>query len=265
MKCIYTKKIILITSILSFFNILFKIIFSSDDEYFFLTKSIINLIFLVITYYFIKEDHTFKIELVLKNNVLTITTSILLIYLSVNHINSEVFIKRITINEWYHFSYFFQCLTTGFFEEFFCRLLLFGLICNSLKDYNYGNYYKEIVITSLIFGLLHLTNLFNPDYDIISVVNQIMFAFIIGVLLQCLLIRLKNIVLISVLHGLINYNLMAKAKLFKTENRAISPNQFIDFIESFKTFIVLGVIIFLFGYLLIKNRKMEIIILPKKL
>lgn len=265
MKYVYTKKIILITSILSFVNIFLKINISSDDKYFFLTKSIINLIFLVTTYYFIKKDNTFKIELVFRNKIPSITTSVLLIYLSVKHINSEIFIKKITINEWYHFSYFFQCLTTGFFEEFFFRLLLFGLICNSLKEYNNGNYYKEIVIISLIFGLLHFTNLFNPDYDIISVINQIMFAFIIGVLLQCLLIRLKNIVLISVLHGLINYNLMAKAKLFKIENRAISPNQFIDFIESFKTFIVLGIIIFLFGYLLIKNRKMEIIILPKKL
>lgn len=264
MKYIYTKNIILITSIFSFVNFFLKIIIPSDDKYIFFIKSIINLIFFAITYYFINKDNTYKIELVFKNKILSISTSIILIYFSVKHINSEILINKININEWYHFSYFFQCLTTGFFEEFFCRLLIFGLICNSLKDNNHGNYYKEVLITSLIFGLLHLANLFNPDYDIISIINQIMFAFIIGVIFQCLLIRLKNIVLISVLHGLINYNLMAKAKLFKIENRAISPNQFIDFIESFKTFIVLGVIIFLFGYLLIKNRKMEIIILPEK-
>lgn len=266
MKHIYTKKIILITFIFSFINIFFKIITSSNDKIFFLTKSIINLTFLGITYYLINKDSTFKIELVFKNKILSITTSVLLIYLSVKHISSEIFIKKITINDWYHFSYFFQCLTTGFFEEFFCRLLLFGLICNSLKDYNHGNYYKEIVTTSLIFGLLHLTNLFNPDYDIISVINQMMFAFIVGVLLQCLLIRFKNILFTSILHGLINYNSMAKAKLFKIETPAASSISTLeDFMQSFITFIILCIIVLVFGYFLIKNRKMEIIILPEKL
>ncbi len=263
---IYTKKIILIVSLFSLLNIFSKIIVASDNKNIFLVKSIINLSFLLITYYLIKKDNTYEVELLFKNKILSITTSVLLIYLSIKHVNSEIVIKKITINEWIHFTYFFQCLTTGFFEEFFCRLLLFGLICNILRDYNHGNYYKEILITSLIFGLLHLSNLFNPDYDITSVINQIMFAFIIGVLLQCLLIRFKNILLTSVLHGLINYNSMANTKLFKVENPTSSSISTLeDFMQSFITFIILCIIVFVFGYFLIKKRKIEIILLPKKL
>jgi membrane protease YdiL (CAAX protease family) len=260
MKINYTKKIILIISLFALINIFSKIIISSDNKNIFVLQSILKLSFLIITCYLISKDNTYKLNLLFKNKTLSFTISILLIYFSVNHINSEIIIKKIHINEWYHFSYFIQCITTGLFEEFFCRILLFGLVCNILRDNNYGNYYKEILITSLIFGLLHLTNLFNIDYDIISVINQVMFAFVIGVLLQCILIRFKNIILTSVLHGLINYNSMANTKLFKMENTASpSINTLDDFMQSFITFIILCLIVFTLGYFLVRNRKMEII------
>lgn len=255
-----TKKTILIISVFLIINIFLKKITPTNNDNIFLLQSFIKLSFLIITLFLIIKDETFKLNLVFKNNFLSISLTILLIYLSVKHIFSEIIERKIIVSEYHHYTYFFQCITTGFFEEFFCRLLLFGLICNLLKTQNKGKYYIEILFTSLLFSMLHLSNLFNPEYDTISVINQSMFAFAFGVFLQCILIRFKNIILTATLHGLINYNGMANTKLFKIEHPSTYiPNAFEDFIQSFITFIILCLIVFTFGYFLVKNRKMEII------
>jgi hypothetical protein len=95
-----------------------------------------------------------------------------------------------------------KCLSTGIFEEFLCRLLIWGLL-------NKISYLKKhpllsVSLSSMIFASLHLLNLTSTESAIDAVIVQILFSYIFGLLLQSILIRFKNIFLIVSIHFCVN-------------------------------------------------------------
>lgn len=263
MNNILIKKTILIVTSFFIFIIISKQVISNFSkslnlENEFIIQAFWKLFLLLLTIYIIKKDKSFNLNYIFKNNILCLLISSLFVYLSISSTLNYMIEKKIIISNFNHYSYLFRCLGTGFFEELFFRYLIFGLICRILKTNNSKNIYKEILLTSFIFGIVHSSNFFNSNYDSFSVINQMLFAFDIGVLLQCIFIRTNNIILISIIHSLVNYNGMRNSVLFKIENHSVSQNIIDDFLQTLITFFILGFIVFILGYLIIRNRKIKL-------
>ncbi|SRR5690554_2149180 len=105
-------------------------------------------------------------------------------------------------------------LSTGFFEEVFFRIFVFYFILQSMRNIDHA-LWKTTLWTSICFGFAHVTNLLS-GLDFLSLVLLILFATVVGIILQGIYIRTKSLVLVIVLHGLINYFGTYKSVLIKS-------------------------------------------------
>lgn len=62
-----------------------------------------------------------------------------------------------------------------------------------------------IVLASLLFGVLHLLNLFNADSQFPTVIAQVIYATFFGVAFGIILLKSKSLFALGLLHGLINF------------------------------------------------------------
>ncbi|HLP63209.1 CPBP family intramembrane glutamic endopeptidase [Flavobacterium sp.] len=231
------------------------------NEFKFLYQLIVKVLLIFSTIYFIKKESFFNLKYVFKNNILSFLLCSLFLYFSIKNTLSSIKELNLEISNFKHFTYLFQCLSTGFFEECFFRILIFGYVCMIFKEKQTQNYYQQVILTSALFSIVHLTNIFNKEVDPYSVLNQMIFAFIFGVLLQSIFYRINNIVLNSVIHGLINYNGMVKSKLFNIVDTSSNTSVLDDFIQSLLTAIILGILIVApITYFALKNKKNNLII-----
>lgn len=261
MKNYYTKRILLLISLVFVLLVTLRkilpILFEKNyEDNIFLYQGIIKLILLFITIYIIQKDKLINWDFIYKNTFLSLIASSLLIFFSLQHTFTKINELKISVSDFTHYCYIFQCLATGFFEEFFFRILIFSYVCNALQSNLKTNNYKPILITSFLFSIVHLTSLFNDDIDKVSVLNQMMFAFVIGVILQSIFFRWNTIFLNSIIHAVLNYNGMIKSKLFMIEDNSVDVSAFENFIQSFITFVILLLIIALpLTYVSVRNRK----------
>jgi len=91
-------------------------------------------------------------------------------------------------------------IVVGIHEEFYFR----GIILSLFKD----NLKKAIIIPSIIFGMVHISNLTNFYFtgftysDILGLVEQIVFAFIIGVVYAEVVLITKSILPVIFFHAM---------------------------------------------------------------
>ncbi|WP_378180878.1 lysostaphin resistance A-like protein [Aquimarina sp. SS2-1] len=149
--------------------------------------------------------------------------------------------------------YLCSALSTGGFEEVLFRVFVFNSLYTlfSKQEINI-RYLHSIIWTSLLFGGVHMVNLLKSDYDLFSVISQIIIAFGIGVLFQSLLIKYKNILVVITLHGLFNYFGMYRFYLY-TNTDEIVHNTVNDYLNSLVLTIVFAASISLIGFLLIRK------------
>ena len=104
----------------------------------------------------------------------------------------------------------------GIFEEFFNR----GLIQNEFIE-KFGKNRKKIIasifFSSLIFGICHITNIFDDSYTSIDVISQIIVALGSGMLLGSIYYRTKNIWACAFLHGFYDFCV----SFYETNNKLI--------------------------------------------
>lgn len=108
-------------------------------------------------------------------------------------------------------------LFVGINEEIWMR----GLILNSLiKKYEKSSIWKPIILSSLIFGLVHIPNIFfiEPMTLLVQVIN----AMCGGVLFAAIFIRSKNIYSVIVIHALTDWISLFFASCFTGANSALS-------------------------------------------
>lgn len=127
---------------------------------------------------------------------------------------------------WEHLLYSVSKTSTGIFEELVCRAALFFAV---LKQVGEKQIWKAVVVTSLIFAIMHFPNMLRPEGVNFSVISQIIYAFGVGLLLQSLFVRLKNLLLVVVLHSLANY-WMGFSGIFETP--VSSEQHFLSFSEA---------------------------------
>ncbi|WP_027380196.1 CPBP family intramembrane glutamic endopeptidase [Chryseobacterium daeguense] len=146
-----------------------------------------------------------------------------------------------------NFLFLLSCISVAVFEELLFRKFLFEKINNS----NTKNYeFQVILITSVFFAAVHILNLLKVNYDLYSTINQIFFAFGIGVILQYIYYRTKQLIACITIHGIINYFGTYKSYLYDTTTDGISYS-FSDFIVtlifiSIVNCVIVGVIYLLY-------------------
>jgi membrane protease YdiL (CAAX protease family) len=150
-----------------------------------------------------------------------------------------------------HSLFVLSCLATGVFEELFFRFFVFNYLLKKLKK----NLLFSILVSSALFALAHLTNLFLYSYDTYSVINQTLFAFSIGIFLQVVNIRTNSLVLVMFFHALINYWGSYRSKLVQIIPETLSEQTFNDFLTSFISIILFSLLILLpLSWVLIRNK-----------
>lgn len=92
----------------------------------------------------------------------------------------------------------------GIFEEFLFRGLLLNILLEKTKHMQYKGMIWSLLLSSLIFGLIHLLNLFDTPELINSTIVQIFFGIFTGVFLGALYLRYRNIWVVVFYHALID-------------------------------------------------------------
>ncbi|MDP4094750.1 MAG: type II CAAX endopeptidase family protein [Bacillota bacterium] len=96
--------------------------------------------------------------------------------------------------------------SAGFTEELCCRGILLKIFLNHFEK-NKNSNMKAAVISSTIFGIIHLINLTNglTSSNIIYTVAQIIFAGMYGMFFSALMIKTKSLWLCAIIHGTIDF------------------------------------------------------------
>jgi membrane protease YdiL (CAAX protease family) len=96
-----------------------------------------------------------------------------------------------------------ECLFIGLCEEFCFRGVVFLGFLEKKRMGKSGQFWA-IVLTSAVFGAVHLINLFDGASPM-SVILQVGYSFLIGSMCAVILMKTKNIWLISVLHAAFDF------------------------------------------------------------
>ena len=95
-----------------------------------------------------------------------------------------------------------ECLAVGFFEELLFRGALFTFVLENRRE-NGKKIFLSVVISSAVFALVHLVNLFAASP--LSVLLQIGYSFLIGGLCAFALLKTGNVIVCALLHGTFNF------------------------------------------------------------
>ncbi len=95
-----------------------------------------------------------------------------------------------------------ECIAVGFFEETAFRGVVFlGLLKKDPENRLWA--FKSIVISSVVFGLVHLVNLFESSPT--AVLMQIGYSALIGAMCSVVLMKTANIWICVAIHALFNF------------------------------------------------------------
>ncbi|GAX03909.1 membrane protein [Secundilactobacillus pentosiphilus] len=95
-------------------------------------------------------------------------------------------------------------LSAGIFEETLCRGLLFSFFLGIFQSKNQSLLWTA-VSSSLVFGLLHLSHLFNGQ-SVQTTMQQVFYAFVIGMAFSAIRISTNGIWVGLVIHSLIDFD-----------------------------------------------------------
>ncbi len=174
-----------------FFRFIIMYVDEANADIFHIISRLLLLGF-IIYYWYYKNKNTFDYRILKSRKWFII--SILLLGVSFLFIENE----HIQLTQ-KHLMHLFRCISVGTLEEFFSRYLIFVYFLEKFKRYT-----PSIFFVSLIFALLHISNLFFGS-DLYSFIYQIEIAFIIGLILQYIFLKTNNLIIVITIHTLINF------------------------------------------------------------
>ena len=98
------------------------------------------------------------------------------------------------------------CLLIGICEEFLCRGWLLNEFLERFGDTKKGIWYS-IIISGIIFGLMHIGNIFSIGQDVISTISQVLNAAAIGIIFGLIYYKTRNIWSVIILHALWDFSI----------------------------------------------------------
>ena len=99
--------------------------------------------------------------------------------------------------------YSFAFLSTGFFEEILFRGIAFNLINKKFGSAKKG-FYFSVLISNFIFGAAHIVHLLDGSVPLINFINQMFYAFVIGIVFSALYLRCNTLLIPILIHGLLD-------------------------------------------------------------
>jgi len=144
--------------------------------------------------------------------------------------------------------YAVETLLAGISEEFLCRGLLFHTIF-----YKNKNVKKAALISSAIFGVIHLMNVIHAP--IIDTLALVVFAFGFGILFAAIYTRCKNLWAVVLLHGIFNFATGAANILTPIE--VIAANGITEEITAQMPLVIVAILAACLGMFLIRSKKMS--------
>lgn len=96
-----------------------------------------------------------------------------------------------------------ECSFTGYFEEIIFRGILLTLLVQLFAKKNHG-IVKAILLSSLLFGLSHVINLFSGA-SLSSTVLQVGYSFLLGCLWAVMYLKTNNLWVTMFLHATYNF------------------------------------------------------------
>lgn len=101
---------------------------------------------------------------------------------------------------------FLASMLIGVCEEFLCRGWLLNEFLERYGDSKKGVWYS-IIISGLIFGLMHLINIFSINQAVSTTITQVISATGTGIFFGLIYYKTKNIWSVIILHGLWDFSL----------------------------------------------------------
>ncbi len=96
-----------------------------------------------------------------------------------------------------------ECFSIGFLEELIFRGILLLFLYQALTHIKYRVFFT-IVISSTVFGLIHITNLYDGA-PLSSTLLQMGYSFLMGILWATIYMKTGNLWLSMILHALYNF------------------------------------------------------------
>ena len=115
------------------------------------------------------------------------------------------------------------CFLVGVAEEFLCRGWLLNEFLERYGDTKKGVWYS-IVISGVIFGLMHLGNIYAMGQSFAMTIIQVMSAAASGILFGLIYYKTKNIWTVITLHGLWDFSLFLSDISPITSSVELTPN-----------------------------------------
>jgi membrane protease YdiL (CAAX protease family) len=150
------------------------------------------------------------------------------------------------------FVLFFLYLSTGFIEEGLFRGLVSGLLMRRWGKTKRG-VCAAALISSLLFGLAHIFNLFQRQYTPLASLTQILFGIFFGLFFHSLFLRTKSLAPGIFLHALVDF----AGHLDQLIPGSLPPSEQIVSKTPMEALISIGITLPLFLYGLFLLRKVE--------
>ncbi|MBD3425137.1 MAG: CPBP family intramembrane metalloprotease [Candidatus Latescibacteria bacterium] len=119
-----------------------------------------------------------------------------------------------------------KTLSSGLFEEILFRGLILGILLYNFYDSKRG-ILKSVIISSLIFGLIHIVNIWTENQTVKGSFNQVYAAFCLGVMYSAVYLKTGSIIILGVLHSISNF--------FASISELVEPGSIIYSLSTEKT------------------------------
>ncbi len=97
-----------------------------------------------------------------------------------------------------------DCAMTSILEELVFRGVVFGALLKGWEQKRYGRL-GAVVVSSALFGLVHLINLVGNPAAVFEVLEQVGYSTLIGILLAAAVLRTGGLVFSVAVHALFNF------------------------------------------------------------
>jgi membrane protease YdiL (CAAX protease family) len=191
----------------------------------------------------------------MNHNIFNRPVDLFTVLMTIVYFSYEIY--KLPIDIYQHSLFIGSKMLIGVFEELFFRVVLFRLIfCLLVSSSSCHILTKAALITSFLFGVAHYTNLVHPSSDLLSVVNQTIFAFAVGMMMQVVLVKTRSLLLVICLHGVWDYT--------RGNQRLFVPSEMVprniahsleDFIGNIVVFGFLAMIVAAISILILKTVK----------
>ncbi len=133
------------------------------------------------------------------------------------------------------------CLLIGICEEFLCRGWLLNEFLERYGDTKKGIWYS-IIISGIIFGLMHIGNIFTMGQAVSTTITQVISATATGIMFGLIYYKTKNIWSVIILHGLWDFSIFL--------NEVAPITEATEIVNGFSVIGILFTILILFAELL---------------